>query len=172
MLKASIELNRALEGLSKLSESLGKLDDPKVCEIGGEAKINAAVKMLKIYEVCVRIDEALADIVRHEGTEELERSLDRTKVLLNQLIEETNSFKNNERRMLLAYMTPEFKKSQEHLASHLGKRPAERIWTDDTIHKIAGDLSETVKALRKSAGYVLLMICTPDSPEFKEDLIC
>lgn len=165
MLKASLELNRSLEHLSSLAESLGKIETSKVCEIETEGRIRAAVKFLKCYELSVRIDEALDDILRHEGTSEIERSLDRAKELLNDLVKEVESFTVKEKRIFMIYMSDDFLKIQKGLDEVIKKRPGARIWHEGNIREVVKELSGAIGALKKSSAHALVITITPDEGE-------
>ncbi len=172
MFKASLELNKALKGFLDISESLGEVKDPKACDIGGEAKLKACTRFMKIYELCVRVDESLKDILRHRGTGEAKPGFNRTTELLQELTDIVGTMKEKEKRMFLTYIRGEFFEYRKHLQDLMKKRPAARIWDGEELNHVAGDLSTAVGALRKSAAFVLLMITSPGEEEAAGKLLC
>ncbi len=165
MLEASLELNRALKGFLKVSKSLGQLKEPKACDLKPDARLKACSKFMKVYELCVRVDEALRDLMRHQDTKQAKESLHRAGELIDNLSEVVASLSPEEKRMLLAYMRGEFSKYRRHLEDLLKRRPARRIWGGDELTHITEDFSTAVEALRKTAAYVMLMLAAPDESE-------
>jgi len=172
-LEASLELNKALKGFLEVSESLGKLERPKVCTLEPGAKIKACSGFMKIYELCVRVDETLRDMIRHKDSDEVKHSFERARELIENLTEAVSSLSDRERRMLLTYMHQEFFQYGKHIKKLLSGRPASRIWGEKDFVRISKDFSMAVEALRKSAAFVLLIIAAPEkSREEIGRLIC
>ncbi|MBN2517389.1 MAG: hypothetical protein JXB14_00935 [Candidatus Altiarchaeota archaeon] len=176
MIEASVELLKDLKALVDMSESLGELEGAKVCDINEDARVQASIKFLKAYELCVRIDEILRYVVIHKEPEEIKTALDRSKVVLNGLSEHIRSFDVRERRILLAYMQPEFKSYENQLSNILKRtRPSQRIWEAEKLISIATDLSHAIEGLRKSIARALLVVSTStagDTSRYFGDIIC
>jgi hypothetical protein len=160
MLEISMEMNKALKELVDIYNSLGKLEEPKICNINEESRIKAAINFLKVYEVCVRIDEALRDAVMHREEKEIKGSLDRAKILLNNLVDVIKDLNTKEKHILIAYMQSDFPGYVAQLEKVLQKRPSERIWDSEKIVSVATDLSRAVEGMRKTAGRSMLSAAT------------
>jgi hypothetical protein len=172
MLDESVELNKALQVFIEASESLEALNGPKICDISEDIRIHAAVKFLKIYELFVRIDEILIDVIRHKRTKELEESLERTKEMLSEITSNIKSLSTNEKGIMLAYLSKEFTMHQRELSDILKKRPAERIWTENNILTVVEELDHTLGLLRKAAAMAIIMSLSPEEGEDYLHKIC
>lgn len=173
MIEASMGLNRAMGGFLKVCENLRGQDKPKVCEIDEEARIKATLKFLKTYELCVRADESLKDIVRHKGAKEMETSLERTKELLTELTQVVKSYRDKEMNILVSKLTPVFFEHRDSIVVMLKQRPGARIWDGPGIVTVSDHLSRAIEELRKSAAYALLLVASPEEAEgYLGKLVC
>jgi len=161
MLLASVELSKAMKELVDLREFLGELDKVNVCDLDEESRAQASIRLLKAYELCVRIDEALRTAMTHKEQNEIESELDRAKALLETLFEHIKIFNDREKRILLVYLQPDFDNYQAQLTNVLSKtRASEKIWEAEKLISVISDLSHAVESLRKSIGRALLVVST------------
>lgn len=162
MLDESIKLNKALQVFIEASESLEAISGPQILEIDEDVRVHAAVKFLKIYELFVRIDEILMDLIRHKKTKELEDILERTRDMLSDITANIKSLSASEKGIMLAYLSKEFKIHQKELSDILMKRPAERIWDGANILGVIEELDHTLGLLRKAAAMSIVMSLSPE----------
>lgn len=165
MIQSSVEVNKALEDFIEICDTLGKPKDFNVCEIEEDAKIRAAIKFLKIYELCVRADEALGDLLRHKATSEIKGSLERTRDLLVELTKVVKSLRETERGIILSKLTGDFYTNEGEIARILKQRPGARIWDGAGIADMEAVLSKAIEELRKSAAYSLLLVSSTEEAE-------
>jgi len=174
MLQASIELNKAIHSFIEVCHSLGEAGGLKACEIDDESRIRAAIKLLKAYELCVRADETLGDLLRHNATNEAEEGiLGRTTEIITELTQVFKSFKDKEKSIVLSNLNKDFIKHKDALAEILNQRPGARIWDSSGISTVVANLSKAIEELRKSCAYSLLKVSNPeDSEKYLGKLMC
>jgi len=173
MLEISLELNRAITELIEFSESLGDLKETKTCDLDEDGLVHACIKLLKCYEFCVRIDEALLDIMRHKDSKEIKHSIERAVILLSDLVDTVKGYNQKEKTILLSYMQDDFKEYYNRLKKIPEGRPSARIWEDELLVDIVVDFTHAIEALRRSSARAVLMVGHPEiAKKFLGKFVC
>lgn len=173
MFELSLELNRILTTLNKLSDSIGKIEDPKICDINDESKLSAAIDFLKGYELTVRSEEIIRHMIHEKDDSQLKMGLSRLKPLSEELTTLVESFSPTEKRIVSNNLQKEFLRYQNKLKEILKKRPSNKIWDKGSFAETLGELMDALDSFRSGLAHVILYSATSVSdPEYIGDLVC
>ena len=173
MFEISLELNRILTTLDKLSDSIGKIENPKICDITDENKLSAAIDFIKGLELTIRSEEIIRHMIHENDVSQLKASLSRLKPLSEELASLIGSLTPVEKRIISNNLQSDFLRYQKKLKEVLKKRPSNKMWDKDSLTETLEELMGALESLRRGLAHATLYSATSVSdPKYIGDLVC